>query len=131
GILFGFGGLTTLGVNTFTMAAPAVLLGTLLRPAVNGRSAAASSAAGFLCGSLTVLISGALVGLALYLSGENGEYTAVAWAVAAGNLPIAVIEGFVCMFAVQFLRKVRPDLLRHAVFDAAARDHSPALTTAD
>jgi hypothetical protein len=28
------------------------------------------------------------------------------------NLPIVLIEGFVCMFCVQFLRKVRPAILR-------------------
>jgi len=36
-ILFFFGGLTTLGVNTFIMAAPAVILGILLRPAICSR----------------------------------------------------------------------------------------------
>ncbi|MDR3153096.1 MAG: cobalt transporter CbiM [Deltaproteobacteria bacterium] len=128
GLLFGFGGLTTLGVNTFTMAAPAVLFGSLLRPLASGRHAAAASAAGFACGSLPALLSGALVGISLYLSGEGGSYLALAWAVVAGNLPVALIEGFVCMFCVQFLRKVRPDLLRRAAFspDAHGSSSSPA-----
>ncbi|MDR1039670.1 MAG: cobalt transporter CbiM [Deltaproteobacteria bacterium] len=134
GILFGFGGITTLGVNTFTMAAPAALFGTLLRPAVNSRSAAASSFAGFICGSLPVALSGLFAGLALYMSGEQGQYAAIAWAVVAGNLPVVAIEGTVCMFTVQFLRKVRPDLLRRPAFaaggadPAGAADPAPALS---
>jgi cobalt/nickel transport system permease protein len=129
GLLFGFGGVTTLGVNTFTMAGPAVLFGVLLRPWVNGKNPMVSSVAGFLCGSLPVLLSGFLVGMALYLSGGEGEYVAVAWAVVVGNLPIVVIEGLVCMFAVQFFRKVRPELLKHAAFSPSVT--SPALSPAE
>ncbi|MDR1081263.1 MAG: cobalt transporter CbiM [Deltaproteobacteria bacterium] len=131
GILFGFGGITTLGVNTFTMAGPAVLFGLLLRPGVNSRSAAAASVSGFLCGALPVLLSGLLAGAALYFSGDRGQYVAVAWAVVAGNVPIVVMEGFVCMFCVQFFRKVRPDLLRHAAFSSGAAGPSPALSPAE
>jgi cobalt/nickel transport system permease protein len=131
GVLFGFGGVTTLGVNTFTMAGPAALVGALMRPAVNCRGQAASSAAGFLCGTLPVIVSGCLVGLALYLSGDGGRYAALAWGVMAANLPVAVVEGFVCMFCVQFFRKVRPDLLRHGAFATGAPEPSPALSPAE
>ncbi|MDR1312911.1 MAG: cobalt transporter CbiM [Deltaproteobacteria bacterium] len=131
GILFGFGGLTTLGVNTFTMAGPAALFGTLLRPGVNGRNPAAASVSGFMCGALPVLLSGLLAGAALYFSGEQGQYVALAWAVVAGNLPVAVIEGIVCMFCVSFFRKVRPDLLKSAAFAPGAAGPSPAFSPAD
>ncbi|MDR1036294.1 MAG: cobalt transporter CbiM [Deltaproteobacteria bacterium] len=131
GILFGFGGITTLGVNTLTMAGPAVLVGVLLRPGVNSARSPLASVSGFLCGAIPVLLSGFLAGLALYLSGEQGQYVAVAWAVVAGNLPIVVMEGFVCMFCVQFFRKVRPDLLRHAAFAPGAGSGSPALSPAE
>jgi cobalt/nickel transport system permease protein len=109
GILYGFGGLTTLGVNTFNMAAPAVLCGALLRPAVNGGQAAVSTAAAFFCGAAPVLISAFLVAFSLFLTGSQFLY--VAYEVIAGNLPVVVIEGFVVLFCVRFLKKVRPEVL--------------------
>ncbi|MDR2199598.1 MAG: cobalt transporter CbiM [Deltaproteobacteria bacterium] len=109
GVLFGFGGVSTLGVNTFTMAAPAVLFGLLFRPGVNGKSLPRASVSGFLCGSLPILASAVLVGAALRLTGE--AFLPSAKAVVLMNLPVVLIEGFVTMFCVQFLRKVRPELL--------------------
>ena len=129
-ILFGFGGLTTLGVNTFTMAAPSALCGLLARGAATGKSAAKASAAGFLCGSVPIFVSACLVGLALRLSGEGDAYAALAWLVIAGNFPVIAIEGFVCMFSVQFFRKVRPGLLVHAPLKGLNGDAAPPVDLA-
>jgi cobalt/nickel transport system permease protein len=115
GILFGFGGITTLGVNTFTMAAPSALFGLLLRKGVNNKNLTLSSVSGFVCGALPILVSSILVGLALCLTGK--EFIASAWAIIIMNLPIVVIEGFVTMFCVQFFRKVRPELLEIYALD--------------
>jgi cobalt/nickel transport system permease protein len=71
GLLFNFGGLTTLGLNTFNMAAPAVVFGLCLRPLANSQSPFKVSLAGFLGGALPVLVSGLLVALSLYLTGEQ------------------------------------------------------------
>ncbi|MDR2422208.1 MAG: cobalt transporter CbiM [Deltaproteobacteria bacterium] len=110
GILFQFGGLTTLGLNTFNMAAPAVLVAWLFNRPVNGSNSAISSIAGFLTGSLPILMSALLVGVSLATTDER--FINAARAVFLANLPIVLIEGFVCMFCVQFLRKVRPAILR-------------------
>ncbi|MDR2405641.1 MAG: cobalt transporter CbiM [Deltaproteobacteria bacterium] len=120
GILFGFGGISTLGVNTFTMAAPSALFGLLFRKGVNNKSLSIASASGFVCGSLPILVSAILVAVALRTTGE--EFTASAWAVIILNLPIFVIEGFVTMFCVQFIRKVRPELLENYALDAGKDD---------
>jgi cobalt/nickel transport system permease protein len=109
GLLFGFGGLTTIGINTFNMAAPAVLFGLMLRPAINSRSSPLSAAASLMAGSLPVLASAILVALSLYLSGS--QFILVAYEVILGNLPVVVVEGFVVMFCVRFLKKVRPAVL--------------------
>ncbi|MDR2351680.1 MAG: cobalt transporter CbiM [Deltaproteobacteria bacterium] len=109
GILFGFGGITTLGVNTFTMAAPSAICGLLFRNAVHSKSHLKASLAALICGALPVLISGILVAVALHFSGD--AFTTVGYLIIAANLPIVVIEGLVGMFCVQFLRKVKPDLL--------------------
>ncbi|MDR2339899.1 MAG: cobalt transporter CbiM [Deltaproteobacteria bacterium] len=116
GILFGFGGITTLGVNTFNMAAPAALFGLMLRSGVNNKSLTVASVSGFICGALPILVSAFLVSIALYLSGK--ELLNTAKAVVIMNLPIVVIEGFVTMFCVQFLRKVKPELLESYALDA-------------
>jgi cobalt/nickel transport system permease protein len=109
GLLFSFGGLTTLGVNTFNMAAPAVLFGYLLRPAINTKSLTISTLAAMLGGSLPVLTSAILVAVSLYLSGS--QFLAVAYEVIIGNIPVVIIEAFVVMFCVRFLKKVRPNVL--------------------
>ncbi|MDR1658437.1 MAG: cobalt transporter CbiM [Deltaproteobacteria bacterium] len=109
GLLFNFGGLTTLGLNTFNMAAPAVLFGVMLRPIVNSQQPWLPWVAGFLGGGLPVLASAILVAIALYLSGEQFKF--VALQVIAGNLPVIIIESVVVMFCVKFLKKVCPEIL--------------------
>ncbi|MDR2368202.1 MAG: cobalt transporter CbiM [Deltaproteobacteria bacterium] len=109
GLLFSFGGMTTLGVNTFNMAAPAVLFGYLLRPAINSKNLGISTISAMLGGSLPVLSSALLVALSLYMSGS--QFLGVAYEVIIGNLPVVIIEAFVVMFCVRFLKKVRPGVL--------------------
>ena len=108
GIIFQFGGITTLGVNTLIMAGPAVicyyLFGRLLwkKPLV-------SSFGAFACGALSVLIGGIMVGLALIFTEEN--FFEIALLVVAAHIPVMIIEGFITAFAVSFLKKVQPDML--------------------
>ena len=109
GILFQFGGLTVLGVNTFNLAFPAVFLSFLLRKAISGERKTAAAIAALACGSASILLSSLLVALSLYLTGR--EFTVAAAAIILGNLPIVVIEGLVCAMVVAFLARVRPNLL--------------------
>ncbi|MGE0083747.1 MAG: cobalt transporter CbiM [Desulfococcaceae bacterium] len=108
GMLFQFGGITTLGINTFIMAAPAVICYFLFGALIN-RNGAVSFCASFACGFLSVLLSGIFVGLALMFTEEN--FFGVASAVVTVHIPIMIIEGFVAGFCVSFLKKVRPELL--------------------
>lgn len=117
GILFQFGGLSTLGLNTFNMAAPAVLLGLLVRRWVNGPDLKLASVGGFICGGASILLSALLVALCLVWTGE--QFRVSAHLLVLGNLPVVVIEALVTMFCVQFLRKVRPGLLKHGDPDQA------------
>ncbi|MDR1677513.1 MAG: cobalt transporter CbiM [Deltaproteobacteria bacterium] len=109
GLLFSFGGLTTLGINTFNMAAPAVLFGILLRPAINSNNISVSTISSLFGGALPVLASALLVAMSLYISGE--QFLTVAYEVIIGNLPVVIIEAFVVMFCIRFLKKVRPEVL--------------------
>ena len=116
GILFQFGGLTVLGVNTFIIAFPAVFLSFLLRGPVSGEGRTAAAVAAFLCGGASILASSLLAAVSLYLTGR--EFSVAAAAIILGNLPIVVIEGLVCALVVAFLARVRPNLLAGAIIAA-------------
>ena len=111
-ILFQFGGLTTLGVNTAAMALPAVAAFLLFGRGLHSRGAW-GYAAPFLAGALAVALSGLLVAAALFLS-DDTAFTKAALAVLLAHLPIMVIEGVICAFCVAFLRAVKPQMLPYA-----------------
>jgi cobalt/nickel transport system permease protein len=108
-ILFQFGGLTGLGVNTFNMALPGVICYYLFSPWVMRDSRWASMAAGFAAGFCGVLFAALLTAVSLVASGD--AFTSAAWAILAANLPGMVLEGVVTAAAVSFLRQVKPALL--------------------
>ncbi|TCK31431.1 cobalt/nickel transport system permease protein [Ancylobacter aquaticus] len=110
-LLFGFGGLTTLGVNTVNIALPGVLCGLLLGPVIRSTTRpAVRVAAGALAGALAVLGTGGLVALSLWLS--SSDYTPAARVVIATYLPLALAEAVVTATIVSFLARVQPDALR-------------------
>ncbi len=105
---FQFGGLTTLGVNTFIMALPAVscylIFGRLI---LKGSRTAAVAA--FASGFMSVLFSCLAVALCLIFTEEN--FLEVSGIIIAGHIPIMIIEGIVTAICVAFLRKVLPEML--------------------
>lgn len=107
-MLFQFGGFTTLGVNTTTMAVPAVLCWLLFGRFVT-RNGVSGILAAFACGFLSVLLSGLLVSLSLFLSEEN--FFEAAAAVLGAHIVIMIVEGIITVLCVQFLKKVRPGML--------------------
>lgn len=110
-LLFGFGGLTTLGVNTVNIALPGVLFGMALGPVIRKATRpVVRMAASALVGALAVLGTGGLVALSLWLS--STDYTPVASVVIATYLPLALGEAFVTAAIVGFLARVQPDALR-------------------
>ena len=108
GILFQFGGITTLGVNTVIMALPAVICYYLFRSFL-WKSPRVSLIAAFLCGFLSVFLGGVLVGVALIFTEEN--FLEVALLVVMGNIPVMIIEGFITAFSIGFIKKVQPEML--------------------
>ena len=110
-LLFGFGGLTTLGVNTVNIALPGVLAGLMLGPVIRNTSLpAVRLAASAMAGALPVLGTGGLVALSLWLS--SSDYTPVATVMIATYLPLAIGEAFVTMAVVAFLTRLQPEALR-------------------
>jgi cobalt/nickel transport system permease protein len=107
-LLFQFGGLTVLGVNTLTMAVPAVVCFYAYRGLLR-REGPGASVAAFACGATAILLSGLLVALALLFTGE--AFLTVAQLVALAHLPVMIIEGIITLFVFLFLKKVRPEML--------------------
>jgi cobalt/nickel transport system permease protein len=108
-LLFQFGGLTTLGVNTFTMAFPAVVLGYVCGPFVKSPRASIRRAAEFLAGAGSILFSGLLVAVCLVATEES--FLAAAQLIVVAHVPVMVVEGLLTVFVVEFLWKVRPEML--------------------
>ncbi len=108
-VFFGYGGLTTLGINMLTMALPAVACHYLFRRAVRSDLEPFVFSAGFAAGVLAIVGAALLTAMTLLACGK--AFSTIAHAMFLAHLPVAVIEGFVTGSIVVFLRKVRPELL--------------------
>jgi cobalt/nickel transport system permease protein len=107
-LFFQYGGLLVLGVNTATMALPALLCFYLFRPWMKHNSRKRGIAA-FTTGFLAILGSSMLMALAL-ASTDQG-FLQVAKLIVVAHFPLMCIEGIITMFAVTFLAKVQPEFL--------------------
>ncbi len=107
-LLFGFGGLTVLGVNTVIMAGPAVAVYYLFAPMIRkgGRTRLIGA---FSAGMVAILLSTCL--LALALVGTNRSFLDTARLLLAAQIPLMLLEGVITMFVVSFLARVQPELL--------------------
>lgn len=108
-LLFQFGGLTTLGVQTVVMGFPAVIVHYLFRKPVLSKRVVIANLSAFLSGAFAVLLS--TLFFALVLATTDESFLPVAQLVLAAHIPIMVIEGFITLFVMAFLRKVKPEIL--------------------
>jgi cobalt/nickel transport system permease protein len=109
GLLFQFGGLTTLGVNTFIMAMPAILCYYLFGRGIGHKHSGVAMALAFACGFFAILLSSLLLALCLIFTGES--FYQAAQVLVLAHLPVMVLEGVVVAFCLAFLMKVKPELL--------------------
>jgi len=107
-VMFQFGGLSALGVNTVIMALPAVICHLAFGRLVRGTGRMAALGA-FCTGATAVLMSGALVALFLVFTGE--AFIAAAGVILAVHVPVMLVEGVMTMFLVAFLKRAKPELL--------------------
>jgi cobalt/nickel transport system permease protein len=108
-ILFQYGGLTSLGVNSLNMALPALACYYIFGTGVRSHRKAVSVIASFLCGFMAVFLGSLMVALSLFFTGEH--FLAIAKLAVIANLPVMVIEGLITLFCVGFLKNVRPEIL--------------------
>jgi len=107
--LFQFGGITTLGVNTFNIAFPAVVCFYAFGHAVKHKNSVIALCSAFGCGFVAVLLSSIMVATSLVFVEES--FVQVARLVVIAHLPVMIIEGVLTVFCVGFLGKVRPEIL--------------------
>jgi cobalt/nickel transport system permease protein len=108
GVMFQYGGITILGINTMIMAAPSVLCFYLFKPFIlkNGLTLSISS---FACGFTAVLLSSVLSALALVFSGE--EFFVASYTLIIANIPVMIVDGLITALSISFLKKVQPEML--------------------
>lgn len=109
---FGFGGVTVLGINTFNIAMPAVIVGVICRPFIRNGSCTLAAIWGGIGGALAIALTTAFVGLSLALSGE--QFLVAARLVFFAHIPVMVIEGLLTAAAVTLAVRVKPRLF-HAL----------------
>jgi cobalt/nickel transport system permease protein len=120
-ILFGFGGITSLGANIIDMGIPAVVCFLLFARGIKpGSSPARIFTLGFAAGSIAVMLSGILTACVLYLSGK--EFIGAASAILLAHIPVIIIEGFVTGSAVVFLYRVRPEMFPWLLHSARLKE---------
>ncbi|AOO65363.1 cobalt transporter CbiM [Sulfurospirillum halorespirans] len=107
GVLFGFGGLTTLGINLFNLATPTLVGYWLFMLPTTKRWQ--KDLLWFLVGFVPLALSAFLLSLTLALNGD--AFVDASKLALLAHLPIMFIEGFITLFALRFIEKVSPHLL--------------------
>lgn len=106
-LLFQYGGITVLGVNTASMGYAAVAAGMVFHGVLRFWPRHIKAAA-FLAGASGILAASFITACALAFTDEG--FMAVAMALFAAHLPIMLAEGLITMFAAGFIVKVKPDI---------------------
>lgn len=111
-IIFGHGGITTIGINTLMMGTGALVAYLVWlqrnRFSFNKRELVF----GAIAGAAGTITSGLILALALVTTGE--EFRGMAVTVLSAHIPIMIIEAAVVGASAEFLNKTRPDILAGA-----------------
>jgi cobalt/nickel transport system permease protein len=106
--LFGFGGITTLGINTVNIALPGVLLAAAVAPTIARATPPMAAVVAGITAALAIAATGLLVSLSLALS--SPDYVPTAKILIATYLPLMLIEALVTGFCIMFLKRVKPEM---------------------
>lgn len=112
-ILFGFGGLTTLGINVLIMGLPAVIVHYLFAQNLIECRVKQAFWRGVAAGSLAIALGAVLLSGTLVLNGGTAFYE-VSSLILFSHLPIMLVEGMVTGSIIAFLHRVEPSLLNMA-----------------
>lgn len=106
-LLFGYGGLSVLGINLLIIATPSLLAYFLFQ--FKCKSPFKQAIISFLMGALPVLFSALLLSFTLAINSE--EFLSVAYLSFFSNIPVMLIEGVFMVFIMNYITKVSPKLL--------------------
>ena len=109
-VLFQFGGLTVLGVNTFNMAFPAVIAYYLCQPLLRETTLFRLVLVSIIAVTISILGSGILLSLELLATAESFKETAKL--IILVHFPIVIVESIITFFILGFLNKVAPEILK-------------------
>ena len=109
-VLFQFGGLTVLGVNTFNIAFPAVIAYYLCQPLLRETTLFRLVLVSIIAVTISILGSGILLSLELLATAESFKETAKL--IILVHFPIVIVESIITFFILSFLNKVAPELLK-------------------
>ncbi len=115
-VMFGHGGITTLGINAVIMGFPAMVCSIIYRRFKNSEQSSIShSVLSFVTGSMGTALSVILFVLILINfipANINAEAEKIAiYTGAAAHIPLVIIEGILTAFVLNYIRKVKPELL--------------------
>ena len=108
-LLFQFGGLVVLGVNTVDVAVPALAAYLLFAVPIRRSSGRTAFVLAFLAGFLAVMLCA--LGVEIFLRGTDTNLSVIANTVFLAHIPFALIEGAITAFMVAYMKRAAPDLL--------------------
>jgi len=108
-LLFQFGGITVLGVNTFNMATGAIVAYYITRPFLRKKKTWSLITAGVLAAVAGVFTAATLLSVELFLTGSSFKSTAELAFLA--HIPVAIVEAVFNSFVFLYLAKNSPKLL--------------------
>lgn len=111
-LFFGYGGITTLGINTVIMSVPGLLCHYLFAGTLHNATRERAFAIGVATGVIAIAFSCVLLCAALLTAGRT--FTSVAVLVFTAQIPVAIIEALVTGSALAFLVRVRPETFAHS-----------------
>jgi cobalt/nickel transport system permease protein len=108
-LLFGYGGLTVLGVTTANIGVPALIVYLLFSGFIRREGKIVPLIGAALAGTLAVLLSAVFTAFSLVFSGA--EFIPMAKITVIAHLPVMAVEGMVNVSVVMLLKKAKPEML--------------------
>lgn len=107
-ILFQYGGIVVLGVNTLIMALPALLVYYLFKGPAFSKRRWLKVSSRFLAGAIGIFLSAILCALALIMTKEG--FWTTSKIILLAHIPVMILEGLITLFVIRYLEKLKPEL---------------------
>lgn len=108
-ILFQFGGITVLGVNTLNVALPALIAHYIFKSFDFKDKNLLLGVKAFFSGGIAVFLTAVMVALALFFT--NQSFLEIAKLTIISHLPVIIIEGIISIFVILSIKKIKPVIL--------------------